>query len=153
MEVYPRPDGTIYVSIVNNLVYLWSFATGGKVWLGTARPVLKWPCLLFSHPNTAVIKSRQICGIGGSDYVPKDALKDGAFRDGDTCQANPTRVEAARNAFTSMASGYEKGELARTAACMRPCAPDAMVCDMMAEHDIPFGFVSLMSQFISFVFG
>ena len=80
MEVYPRPDGTIY-----------------------------------------------ICGIGGSDYVPKDELKQGAFRDGDTCQANPTRVEAARQAFVSMASGYEKqGELERTQACMRPCPPDAM---------------------------
>ena len=79
MEVYPRPDGTIY-----------------------------------------------ICGIGGSDYITKEQLKQGAFRD--TCEANPTRAQAAVNAFTSMASSYEQpnGELDRTQACMRPCPPDAM---------------------------
>jgi glycine/D-amino acid oxidase-like deaminating enzyme len=72
LEVYPRPDGTIY-----------------------------------------------ICGVGGSDYISKDQLKAGAFRE--TCEANPVRVEAAQQAFTSMSSRYEKeGELARTNACMRP---------------------------------
>ena len=78
MEVYPRPDGTIY-----------------------------------------------ICGIGGSDYIPKDELKQGAFRT--ECNANPVRAEAAQGAFQSMSSLYEQqGELDRTQACMRPCPPDAM---------------------------
>lgn len=72
LEVYPRPDGTIY-----------------------------------------------ICGVGGSDYITKDQLKAGAFRQ--TCEANPARVQAAQQAFTSMSSRYEKdGVLARTNACMRP---------------------------------
>lgn len=78
VEVYPRPDGTIY-----------------------------------------------ICGIGGSDYIPKDALKQGAFRE--KCEANPTRAEAAMASFRSMSSLYEKeGELDRMQACMRPCPPDAL---------------------------
>jgi glycine/D-amino acid oxidase-like deaminating enzyme len=78
VEVYPRPDGTIY-----------------------------------------------ICGIGGSDYVPREDLKEGAFRE--TCEANPTRVEAAMASFRSMSSSYEKeGELDRSQACMRPCPRDAM---------------------------
>jgi glycine/D-amino acid oxidase-like deaminating enzyme len=78
VEVYPRPDGTIY-----------------------------------------------ICGIGGSDYISKDDLKRGAFRE--VCDANDSRVDAATRSFQSMSSLYEKvGELDRTQACMRPCPPDAM---------------------------
>ena len=78
VEVYPRPDGTIY-----------------------------------------------ICGIGGSDYVSKDELKEGAFRG--TCEANPSRVQAAKQSFQSMSSLYERtGELDRVQACMRPCPTDAM---------------------------
>jgi len=78
VEVYPRPDGTIY-----------------------------------------------LCGIGGSDYVQKEELKRGAFRD--ECLANDSRVEAAKASFQSMSSMYKKvGELERTQACMRPCPPDAM---------------------------
>ena len=78
VEVYPRPDGTIY-----------------------------------------------ICGVGGSDYISKDQLKQGAFRE--TCEANPARTEAAQQAFVSMSSLYEKeGQLDRSQACMRPCPPDAL---------------------------
>ena len=78
LEVYPRPDGTIY-----------------------------------------------ICGIGGSDYVPKDQLKNGVFRE--VCDANEARVDAAKNSFQEMSSLYTKvGELDRVQACMRPCPPDAM---------------------------
>eukprot|EP00543_Licmophora_paradoxa_P008142 CAMPEP_0202454386 /NCGR_PEP_ID=MMETSP1360-20130828/12139_1 /ASSEMBLY_ACC=CAM_ASM_000848 /TAXON_ID=515479 /ORGANISM="Licmophora paradoxa, Strain CCMP2313" /LENGTH=414 /DNA_ID=CAMNT_0049073691 /DNA_START=111 /DNA_END=1355 /DNA_ORIENTATION=+ len=77
LEVYPRPDGTIY-----------------------------------------------LCGIGGSDYVPKSMLKDGAFRE--ECDANKSRVRAASESFQEMSSVYKKtGELDRTQACMRPCPPDA----------------------------
>jgi len=78
VEVYPRPDGSIY-----------------------------------------------ICGIGGSDYIPKDELKNGAFRQ--TCEANESRVAAATASFQEMSSVYKtEGELDRTQACMRPCPPDAM---------------------------
>jgi len=78
LEVYPRPDGTIY-----------------------------------------------ICGIGGSDYITKDELKDGAFRE--VIEANKSRVKAASDSFKELSSVYqEKGELDRTQACMRPCPPDAL---------------------------
>lgn len=78
VEVYPRPDGTIY-----------------------------------------------ICGIGGSDYISKEDLKQGAFRS--ECNANDARVDAARASFQEMSSLYKQlGELERTQACMRPCPPDAM---------------------------
>jgi len=78
LEVYPRPDGTIY-----------------------------------------------ICGIGGSDYISKDELKTGAFRE--VCDAKQSRVEAASGAFQEMSSLYSKiGELDRVQACMRPCPPDAL---------------------------
>lgn len=77
VEVYPRPDGTIY-----------------------------------------------LCGIGGSDYISKEQLKEGAFRE--VCEAKPDRVDAARQSFQEMSSIYkEKGELDRVQACMRPCPPDA----------------------------
>jgi glycine/D-amino acid oxidase-like deaminating enzyme len=78
VEVYPRPDGTIY-----------------------------------------------LCGIGGSDYISKEQLKDGAFRE--VCEANEARVEAAMQSFQEMSSMYQKiGTLEKTQACMRPCPPDAM---------------------------
>ena len=78
VEVYPRPDGTIY-----------------------------------------------ICGIGGSDYITKEELKEGAFRE--VIEANDSRVQAASDSFRELSSLYKsKGELDRTQACMRPCPPDAM---------------------------
>jgi glycine/D-amino acid oxidase-like deaminating enzyme len=78
LEVYPRPDGTIY-----------------------------------------------LCGIGGSDYISKDELKNGAFRE--VCDAKEQRVEAAMQSFQEMSSLYQRvGKLDRTQACMRPCPPDAM---------------------------
>jgi glycine/D-amino acid oxidase-like deaminating enzyme len=78
VEVYPRPDGTVY-----------------------------------------------ICGIGGSDYISKDELKGGAFRE--VCDANESRVAAASQSFQEMSALYKKeGELDRVQACMRPCPPDAL---------------------------
>jgi glycine/D-amino acid oxidase-like deaminating enzyme len=78
LEVYPRPDGTIY-----------------------------------------------LCGIGGSDYISKNDLKIGAFRK--VCEANDSRVTAARDSFREMSSSYKKyGELDKVQACMRPCPPDAL---------------------------
>ena len=80
MEVYPRPDGTIY-----------------------------------------------ICGIGGSDYISTEALKNGAFREENTCLAKEVRVEAASKAFTTMSDVYKQnGTLQTKQACMRPCPPDAL---------------------------
>ena len=68
LEVYPRPDGTIY-----------------------------------------------ICGIGGSDYITKEQLKEGAFRE--VCEANESRVTAATQSFQEMSSLYkEVGELDRVQA-------------------------------------
>jgi hypothetical protein len=79
VEVYPRPDGTVY-----------------------------------------------ICGIGGSDYISTDQLKQGAFLE--DCQANEARVEAAKNSFQQMSSVYRTdGELEKTQACMRPC-PVSFCC-------------------------
>ena len=61
-----------------------------------------------------------ICGIGGSDYISKDELKQGAFLE--DCQAKEARVEAAKASFQQMSSYYRtKGELERVQACMRPC--------------------------------
>jgi len=78
LEVYPRPDGTIY-----------------------------------------------ICGIGGSDYITTDELKEGAFRE--VIEANESRVKAASDSFKELSTLYKaKGELDRTQACMRPCPPDAL---------------------------
>ena len=78
VEVYPRPDGTIY-----------------------------------------------ICGIGGSDYITTQELKQGAYRE--VIEANDSRVKAASDSFRELSSLYrEKGELDRTQACMRPCPPDAL---------------------------
>jgi glycine/D-amino acid oxidase-like deaminating enzyme len=77
LEVYPRPDSTIY-----------------------------------------------ICGIGGSDYISTEDLKQGAFRE--ECNAKEDRVQAASNAFKEMSDTYrQSGELDRVQACMRPCPPDA----------------------------
>lgn len=78
LEVYPRPDNTIY-----------------------------------------------LCGIGGSDYITKEELKAGAYRE--VCDANQSRVQAASDSFKEMSAEYRaKGELDRVQACMRPCPPDAM---------------------------
>lgn len=77
LEVYPRPDGTIY-----------------------------------------------LCGIGGSDYITKEELKEGAYRE--VCEANDSRVQAASDSFREMSAQYKAtGELDRVQACMRPCPPDA----------------------------
>lgn len=66
-----------------------------------------------------------LCGIGGSDYISRDELKTGAFRD--SCDAKEDRVEAARLSFQDMSTEYKnQGKLDRIQACMRPCPPDAL---------------------------
>lgn len=89
MEVYPRPDGSIY-----------------------------------------------LCGIGGSDYIAKEDLKDGAFRE--NCSAKEDRVEAAVQSFQEMSKRYKSsGELEKTQACMRPCPPDAVSVNLKTNITIP----------------
>lgn len=76
---------------------------------------------VYPRPNGEIY----ICGIGGSDYVPTEELKRGAFLT--DCNANESRVDAAVRAFQDMSSTYRtSGELEKTQACMRPCPPDAM---------------------------
>ena len=76
---------------------------------------------MYPRPNSEIY----ICGIGGSDYIQKDELKNGAFRG--VCEANEQRVDAAMASFQEMSSVYKKeGELQTSQACMRPCPPDAM---------------------------
>jgi len=66
-----------------------------------------------------------LCGIGGSDYISKEELKEGAFRE--LCEAKESRVAAATQSFQEMSEKYKTdGELLRTQACMRPCPPDAL---------------------------
>ena len=80
-----------------------------------------YPVEVYPRPNGEIY----ICGIGGSDYISTDQLKQGAFRN--ECQANEQRVQAAAASFQEMSSIYKKeGELQTTQACMRPCPPDAM---------------------------
>jgi FAD dependent oxidoreductase len=121
VEVYPRPDGTIY-----------------------------------------------ICGIGGSDYISTDELRQNAYLY--NCPPNEQRVQAAISSFQSMVSTSSVAytttsldDLDRTQACMRPCPPDAMPymgaipgCDGLyinAGHNCWYvrywlGFVVLLFHFI-----
>jgi len=76
---------------------------------------------VYPRPDNSIY----ICGIGGSDYITKEELKAGAYRE--ECNAKENRVEAASNAFKEMSVTYRNdGELDRVQACMRPCPPDAM---------------------------
>jgi len=76
---------------------------------------------VYPRPDNSIY----ICGIGGSDYISKDELKNGAYRE--ECNAKETRVNAAVNAFQTLSLKYQQsGELETTQACMRPCPPDAI---------------------------
>ena len=66
-----------------------------------------------------------ICGIGGSDYVEGDRLREGGdCAAASMVEANPARVEAARRSLSALTS-EAAGEPDEVGACMRPCAPDA----------------------------
>ncbi|GMI37919.1 hypothetical protein TrCOL_g8818 [Triparma columacea] len=78
IEVYPRPDGTIYC-----------------------------------------------CGVGGSDYIGSDDLKEGRFLTSG-CDPNPQRVTAATQALHQISSTYTNLVPDVTQACMRPCPSDAL---------------------------
>ena len=76
---------------------------------------------MYPRPDGSIY----ICGIGGSEYVHKDDLRLGRFRD--VCEANESRVAAATSSFQEMSSLYKNvGELDKTQSCMRPCPPDAL---------------------------
>lgn len=76
---------------------------------------------VYPRPNGEIY----ICGIGGSDYVSTEELKQGAFRN--ECSANDARAKAAMASFQEMSSTYQQdGKLEKQQACMRPCPPDAM---------------------------
>ena len=69
--------------------------------------------------------SLYICGIGGSDYVEGDRLKEGGDCERATMvAANPSRVEAGSSCLKSMTSEASDAP-DEIGACMRPCAPDA----------------------------
>ena len=66
-----------------------------------------------------------ICGIGGSDYVEGDRLREGGdCAAASMVEANPARVAAARRSLSALTS-EAAGEPDEVGACMRPCAPDA----------------------------
>ena len=76
---------------------------------------------VYPRPNGEIY----ICGIGGSDYISTEELKQGAFRS--ECSANDARAKAAMASFQEMSLLYRQGgQLEKQQACMRPCPPDAM---------------------------
>ena len=69
---------------------------------------------VYPRPDNSIY----ICGIGGSDYILKEELKAGAYRE--ECNAKERRVKAASDSFKMMSATYQKnGELDRVQSCMR----------------------------------
>ena len=68
-----------------------------------------------------------ICGCGGSDHINGDRLRTGGdCEDAEKIIANPKRVKAAMNSFSSMVNIAKDKTPEITQACMRPCPPDAL---------------------------
>ncbi|GMH76207.1 hypothetical protein TrST_g9485 [Triparma strigata] len=80
---------------------------------------------VYPRPNGEIY----CCGVGGSEYVQDSDLKDNLYLDATTCNAQPSRVEAAKKSMHKMSKTY-KSEFPdgpeTTQACMRPCPPDAL---------------------------
>ena len=92
---------------------------------------------LYPRPNGDLY----ICGIGGSDYVRGDRLREGGdCASADLILADPKRIEAARNSFKSMSSLGEKYSPDITQACMRPCTSDSLPA--MGKLNIEGAYVS-----------
>ncbi len=73
--------------------------------------------------------SLYICGIGGSNYIDNDMMREGGeCATPSLIQANPSRVDAAQKSFASMTSIGKRQKADVVQACMRPCPPDAMPC-------------------------
>lgn len=72
---------------------------------------------LYPRPNGELY----ICGIGGSDYVNGDRLREnGDCATADLILADPKRVEAGLNSFKSMSTlGNRTPDIMQS--CMRPC--------------------------------
>ncbi|KAH8095091.1 FAD dependent oxidoreductase [Aureococcus anophagefferens] len=82
-------------------------------------------CHLEVYPR--VDGSVYMCGIGGSDYVRGDRLREGGdLQDATKMRANPDRVAAAVASFSGLAPFARGKDPELTQACMRPCAPDAL---------------------------
>jgi len=78
---------------------------------------------LYPRPNGDLY----ICGIGGSDYVSGDRLREG----GDCAapsliDASPKRIAAAQSALATMSTMCESVSPSVTQACMRPCLSDGL---------------------------
>ena len=84
----------------------------------------KYGCHLELYPRPS--GELYICGIGGSDYVSGDRLRDGGdCSSSDLILADPKRIDAGRKSFSSMSSlGDRTPDL--TNACMRPCTSDSL---------------------------
>lgn len=69
-----------------------------------------------------------VCGIGGSDHVRGDRLREGGdLQDASLMKANTKRVDAAKRTLAKLAPDLLKDKDPTVVqACMRPCAPDAL---------------------------
>mmetsp|Transcript_11100 Transcript_11100/g.21303 ORF Transcript_11100/g.21303 Transcript_11100/m.21303 type:complete len:425 (+) Transcript_11100:46-1320(+) len=79
---------------------------------------------IYPRPNGEVY----ICGIGGSDYVRGDRLKEGGdCQDAGLIGPDPARVQAAARSFGGLSTslGGSKGPDV-VQACMRPCPSDGL---------------------------
>lgn len=84
----------------------------------------KYGCHLEFYPRPS--GELYICGIGGSDYVCDDRLReDGDCASADLIMADPKRVDAGRNSFKEMSSLGDRTPT-RTQSCMRPCTSDGL---------------------------
>ncbi|GMH47644.1 hypothetical protein TL16_g00112, partial [Triparma laevis f. inornata] len=80
---------------------------------------------VYPRPNGEIY----CCGVGGSNYVQDSDLKDYLYLDATTCNAQPSRVEAAKRSMHKMSQTYKSAfpeGPETTQACMRPCPPDAL---------------------------
>eukprot|EP01031_Cornospumella_fuschlensis_P038214 gene38214-46433_t len=78
---------------------------------------------LYPRPNGDLY----ICGIGGSDYVRGDRLREaGDCAHADLVRADPARVTAAMSSLRSMSSMLDHAEAQVQQACMRPCTSDGL---------------------------
>ena len=78
---------------------------------------------VYPRPDGSVY----LCGIGGSDHVQGARLREGGdLQDATKMKANPSRIEAAINSIEKLAPSFVFAPAPQTAACMRPCARDAL---------------------------
>jgi len=78
---------------------------------------------IYPRPNGEVY----ICGIGGSDYVRGDRLREGGdCQDASVIAADPSRVAAASKSFGGLSSSLGSKPPDVVQACMRPCPQDSL---------------------------